>query len=381
MVDDGDDLVLVMDYLPGGNLAQRIDEHGPLPAAEVGHLADHLLDALAAAHRQGIVHRDIKPANVLFDADGRPAPRRLRRGRPPRRHARPHRHRDGRGHPGLHVARAGPGRGRHRGLRRVLPSAPRCLYAATGEGPFGTGDPRVLLLRAVGRAHRALAEDAARRTCAAGIDAMLDKDPAQRPVGRRGPRRAPTAPRPGRIARPGLRCRGRPAASRPSRAASCSPCWSWAARWPSPATATATAAASAAPPRPRRGAGDDHHRAVRAAPLPAVRRAARRPTPTAARCLEGFADYDGDPANGCEAEADDLADGSALDGSLTANLVPSDDVDGYLLEVGDGFQLTCDGKLPRHPHRARGREPAGDGARRRHRAGQRGQRRRRARPR
>ena len=35
-------------------------------------LADRLVDALAAAHRQGIVHRDIKPANVLFDAAGQP---------------------------------------------------------------------------------------------------------------------------------------------------------------------------------------------------------------------------------------------------------------------------------------------------------------------
>jgi len=72
VLDDDDDIVLVMDYLPGGNLAQRINEEGPLAPEEVGRLADHLLDALAAAHRQGIVHRDIKPANVLFDAAGDP---------------------------------------------------------------------------------------------------------------------------------------------------------------------------------------------------------------------------------------------------------------------------------------------------------------------
>ncbi len=70
--EEDDDIVLVMDYLPGGNLATRINEHGPLSSADVHRLAASLLAALAAAHRQGIVHRDIKPANVLFDADDRP---------------------------------------------------------------------------------------------------------------------------------------------------------------------------------------------------------------------------------------------------------------------------------------------------------------------
>lgn len=68
--DDGDDLVLVMDHLPGGNLAQRVAERGPLPPDEVLALADRLLDALATAHRLGIVHRDIKPANVMLTKNG-----------------------------------------------------------------------------------------------------------------------------------------------------------------------------------------------------------------------------------------------------------------------------------------------------------------------
>ena len=34
------------------------------------------------------------------------------------------------------------------------------------------------------------------------------------------------------------------------------------------------------------------------------------------------------------------------------NLVPADDVDTYVLEVGDGFQLPCDGDLTVTPHRA-----------------------------
>ena len=72
LVDDGDDVVLVMPYLPGGSLHDRVAAHGPLDPAEVEVLADRLLDALAAAHRQGVVHRDIKPENVLFTAAGDP---------------------------------------------------------------------------------------------------------------------------------------------------------------------------------------------------------------------------------------------------------------------------------------------------------------------
>jgi hypothetical protein len=63
------------------------------------------------------------------------------------------------------------------------------------------------------------------------------------------------------------------------------------------------------------------------------------------RCLPGRADYDDDPANGCEAEADDLADGSELDGQLIANLVPADDIDTYTLVVSDRFQFDCGGAV------------------------------------
>src|SRR4051794_6402090 len=71
VIDDGDDVVLVMPYLGGGTLGDRVHARGPLPAVSVQLLADQLLGALAAAHRAGIVHRDIKPANVLFDEAGR----------------------------------------------------------------------------------------------------------------------------------------------------------------------------------------------------------------------------------------------------------------------------------------------------------------------
>ena len=63
VVDDGDDVVLVLPYLPGGTLAEQVAHHGTLSPGQVHVLADALFGALAEAHRQGIVHRDIKPAN------------------------------------------------------------------------------------------------------------------------------------------------------------------------------------------------------------------------------------------------------------------------------------------------------------------------------
>lgn len=62
-------------------------------------------------------------------------------------------------------------------------------------------------------------------------------------------------------------------------------------------------------------------------------------------CLEGFDDYDDDAATGCEAEADPLPTGAELDGELTANLVPADDVDTYRLVVEDRFQFDCGGAV------------------------------------
>src|SRR4051794_32437312 len=70
VVDDGDDIVLVMPYLSGGTLTDRVHARGPMSPIVVAALADQLLGALAAAHRAGIVHRDIKPGNVLFDEAG-----------------------------------------------------------------------------------------------------------------------------------------------------------------------------------------------------------------------------------------------------------------------------------------------------------------------
>jgi eukaryotic-like serine/threonine-protein kinase len=54
----------VMEFLPGHNLGELVNGHGPLPAARILYLMRQVCDALAEAHCQGLVHRDIKPANI-----------------------------------------------------------------------------------------------------------------------------------------------------------------------------------------------------------------------------------------------------------------------------------------------------------------------------
>ncbi|HFD38846.1 MAG TPA: DUF4101 domain-containing protein [Anaerolineae bacterium] len=64
-------LYLVMEYLPGGSLADRL-KRGPLPPDEAVRIAIILCSALEYAHRHGVIHCDLKPANILFDAQGLP---------------------------------------------------------------------------------------------------------------------------------------------------------------------------------------------------------------------------------------------------------------------------------------------------------------------
>ncbi len=61
---------LVMEYLEGETLAERLASRGALPVDQVLRYAIEITEALDRAHRSGIVHRDLKPANIMLTATG-----------------------------------------------------------------------------------------------------------------------------------------------------------------------------------------------------------------------------------------------------------------------------------------------------------------------
>jgi eukaryotic-like serine/threonine-protein kinase len=72
VVHDRDGVALAMQFAPGGSLDDLLAERGRLSAGQVVAVAAPVADALASAHRRGVLHGDVKPANVLFTSDGEP---------------------------------------------------------------------------------------------------------------------------------------------------------------------------------------------------------------------------------------------------------------------------------------------------------------------
>jgi tRNA A-37 threonylcarbamoyl transferase component Bud32 len=68
--EDGDAQFMVMEFLEGETLAQRLDRTGPLPPEEAAEIAAQVAEALQAAHDAGVVHRDVKPANIMLTDSG-----------------------------------------------------------------------------------------------------------------------------------------------------------------------------------------------------------------------------------------------------------------------------------------------------------------------
>jgi serine/threonine-protein kinase len=66
-----DEAALVLDYVPGVALSERLAELGRLSVAETVGVVRDVAAALTTAHAAGVVHRDVKPANIILADNGR----------------------------------------------------------------------------------------------------------------------------------------------------------------------------------------------------------------------------------------------------------------------------------------------------------------------
>ena len=62
---------IVMEYLEGRSLQERIEAQGPLPPDDVHRIAMAVCDALTEVHGQSLLHRDVSPDNIMLTDDGR----------------------------------------------------------------------------------------------------------------------------------------------------------------------------------------------------------------------------------------------------------------------------------------------------------------------
>jgi len=163
-------------YVPGPSLSDAVREHGALPAASVLALAAGLAEGLAAIHSAGLIHRDLKPSNVLLAEDG---PRVIDFGISRAAEATALTHADlVIGSPGFMSPEQAEGR--ETGPPSDVFSFGAVLtFAATGQGPFGTGSAAALVYRVVHGAPDLRDVPAEVRPLA---ERCLAKDPGQRPT-------------------------------------------------------------------------------------------------------------------------------------------------------------------------------------------------------
>ena len=168
-------LWLATAYVPGPSLSEAVNEHGPLPAASVLALAAGLAEGLAGIHAVGVVHRDLKPMNVLLAPDG---PRIIDFGISWAAEA------TSLTGAGFVVGSAGfmspeQAAGGDVGKASDIFSLGTVLvFAATGEGPFGTGSSDALLYRVV---HNPPDLERVPDEVRPLVERCLAKDPASRP--------------------------------------------------------------------------------------------------------------------------------------------------------------------------------------------------------
>ncbi|MDQ2724811.1 MAG: serine/threonine protein kinase, partial [Actinomycetota bacterium] len=364
VVDDGSEVVLVLPVL-AESLEDRVERLGPLPPGEVARIGRLLIDALAAAHRQGVVHRDIKPANVLFDGAGRPAladfgvavTREVTAG----------------------LTQAGTvvgtpmwmapeqARGEATGpASDVFSLAATLTFAATGSGPYRPGPAAAVMGRAARNEIRPVPPEVP-SVLRRPLSRMLDPRPEQRPSaagvlgGLSGTVGAPLAPEqrrgPGRWGQgrrgPGLarlplrvlRGPGEPARPLSRRlqvisviAAMCAVAGVSAVIAIAHTGDSRRPAANAATPAPARTCVPEPY-------LPCGSSVAA-PNTDGWTCRAGWYDLDSNTANGCEAHSDYAAGAALVPGlPLRANLVPASTSDSFTTHVSGHALNLCWGAL------------------------------------
>lgn len=68
--EEGGDLYLVFEYVPGKNLGEYLRDSGALSPVRAIAIMQPVLDAIAHAHALGVIHRDLKPTNILLNEEG-----------------------------------------------------------------------------------------------------------------------------------------------------------------------------------------------------------------------------------------------------------------------------------------------------------------------
>ena len=167
---------LVTAYVPGTSLSDAVERQGPLPENSVLALAAGLAEGLIAIHAAGVIHRDLKPSNVLLAQDG---PRIIDFGISSAAGAT--------SLTGTGFMIGSPGfmsPEQAEGLTvgpasDIFSLAGVLIYAARGEGPFGSGDTAALLYRVV---HGKPNTDSVPDNLRPLIKRSLSRDPKRRPT-------------------------------------------------------------------------------------------------------------------------------------------------------------------------------------------------------
>jgi serine/threonine protein kinase len=176
VVDENDSHWLVMEYVEGQTLAEKIRDVGALPPTRVAEIGSAVASALARAHDRGIVHRDIKPGNILIDNAGTP---KIRDFGIARAHTDDQLTQTGfmTGTPGYLSPELARGGG-PTAASDVWALGATLYYAVEGQPPYEAQANPLATLQAISRGEARPLQQAG--PLGGAIAAMMDQDPAQR---------------------------------------------------------------------------------------------------------------------------------------------------------------------------------------------------------